>query len=148
MQKKTNAGIARSGIGVVNRNWTIAGQDYHLMALQESVFAFEVICDPGQSVPMHIHSDQDEFILVQSGQLRVNLDERAIEARPGDLVRMPRGLPHRYENCSEGTVKALFWVSPALDLADLFSAIDGLAEPSEIIRISKEYGIKVVPLAA
>ena len=32
---------------------------------------------------------------------------------PGDLVRMPRGIPHAYHNNGDAPGRALFWVSPA-----------------------------------
>ena len=119
-----------------------------MMALEDTSFAFEVVVEPGQSVPMHRHPGQDEFALVLFGQLSVTLDGRTIEAGPGDLVRMPRGLPHRHENRSPGTVKALFWVSPAQQLATLFEVLDGISEPSEILRVCSRYGIEFDPPAA
>lgn len=145
MFEATGKGIMPSGSTAPNGSWTIGDQDYRMMALEESSFAYEVICEPGQSVPTHLHVDQDEFILVQFGHLCVTLDGEQIEAGPGDLVRMPRGLPHRYENRSPGTARALFWVSPAQRLAELFAAIDGITDPSEVVRISAEHGIVVRP---
>ena len=114
------------------------------MALEDSSFAFEIVVEPGQSVPMHIHPDQDVFILPQFGRLSVTLGKTTIEAGAGDLVRLPRGLPHRHENRGSGTAKALFWVSPALRLAELFTVIDGLSDPREILRIAQEYGVDFV----
>ena len=37
----------------------------------------------------------------------------AAQAKAGDLVRMPRGIPHGYFNKSDKPARALFWVSPA-----------------------------------
>ena len=113
-----------------------------MMALEESSFAFEIIVEPGQSVPTHWHPDQDAFILIQFGCLSIVLDGHETEAGPGDLVRLSRGLPHSYENRCPGTVKALFLVSPALRLADLFAAIDGLSDPQEIRRICYAFGVE------
>ena len=45
-------------------------------------------------MPVHIHPTQDEFILVQEGELSLKLDGVWSVAKAGDLVRMPRGIPH------------------------------------------------------
>ncbi len=147
MHKTTGGGITRHGDSLSLGRWTIAGQDCRLMALEPSSFAFEIVIEPGQSVPTHRHPNQDAFILVQFGQLSVTLDSQEIQARPGDLVRLPRGLPHRHENRSSGTVKALFWVSPALKTAELFTAIEGLSDPQDILRIADAYGVDFTPSA-
>ncbi len=142
MRKTTGGGVTRSGEDLSHGRWTIAGQDCRMMALEDSSFAFEVVVEPGQAVPTHLHPKQDAFMLVQFGRLAVTLDGEEIDAGPGDLVRLPRGLPHRHENRSSGTAKALFWVSPALRLADLFTAIEGLSDPREILRVSHAYGVE------
>jgi len=41
-----------------------------------------------------------------------------VQAKAGDLVRMPRGIPHGYFNKSEKPARALFWVSPIHNLTD------------------------------
>jgi quercetin dioxygenase-like cupin family protein len=89
------------------------GQVYFPKASCASAFAFETNSDPGQFVPVHIHPNQDEFILVQEGELDLKLDGKWSKAKAGDLVRMPRGIPHGYFNKSDKPTRALFWVSPA-----------------------------------
>ena len=64
-------------------------------------------------MPVHIHPTQDEFILVQEGELDLKLGGQWVKAQAGDLVRMPRGIPHGYFNKSDKPTRALFWVSPA-----------------------------------
>ena len=85
-------------------------------------FAFETNSDPGQFVPVHIHPTQDEFILVQDGMLDLKLDGVWVQAKAGDLVRLPRGIPHGYFNKSDKPARALFWVSPTQKLEALFNA--------------------------
>ena len=41
----------------------------------------------------------------------------------GDLVRMPRGIPHGYFNKSDKPARALFWVSPMQKLEALFNQL-------------------------
>jgi len=116
-------GITRNGEGFAGIRWNILGQSYFPKAVCDSAFAFETNSDPGQFIPVHIHSTQDEFILVQEGELSLKLDGVWSVAKAGDLVRMPRGIPHGYFNKSDKPGRALFWVSPAGKLEDLFVPI-------------------------
>jgi hypothetical protein len=83
-------GITQNGTGYSGKTWNILGQVYFPKAVTDSTFAFETNSDPGQFVPVHIHPTQDEFILVQEGILDLKLDGIWVQAKAGDLVRLPR----------------------------------------------------------
>lgn len=138
-------GITRSGAGAADREWNILGQTYYPKAVCDSTFAFETNSEPEQFVPVHVHPAQDEFVLVQDGVLDLKLDGEWVQAQAGDLVRMPRGIPHGYFNRSQAPARALFWVSPAGALPALFDRIDGLPDPDEVVRISAEHGVDFLP---
>ena len=67
-------GITADGTGYGGKSWNILGQVYFPKAVTDSTFAFETNSEPGQFVPVHIHPNQDEFILVQEGVLDLKLD--------------------------------------------------------------------------
>ena len=108
-------------------------------------FAFEANSEPGQFVPVHVHPIQDEFILVQEGELSLKLDGVWSVAKAGDLVRMPRGIPHGYFNKSDKPARALFWVSPPGKLEDLFKALNGLTDVPEVLRLSALHDVDFLP---
>ncbi len=87
-------------------------------------------------MPVHVHPTQDEFILVQDGQLELKLDGVWHTANAGDLVRMPRGVPHGYFNKSDKPARALFWVSPAGKLRDLFETLHNMTDIPAVIEAS------------
>jgi hypothetical protein len=58
---------------------------------------------------------------------------------------MPRGIPHGYFNKSNKPARALFWVSPAGKLADLFKALDGLTDVPEVLRLSALHDVDFLP---
>ena len=138
-------GITRADTGQDDVVWNILGQVYYRKASCESTFAFETNSDPGQFVPVHIHPSQDEFILVQEGLLDLKLDGEWFQAHPGDLVRMPRGVPHVYFNKSDKPARALFWASPAGKLEDLFNALHNLEDVEEVVRLSALHGVDFLP---
>ncbi|HWK67373.1 MAG TPA: cupin domain-containing protein [Rhizobiaceae bacterium] len=148
MAKELEKGITPNGSGLNGKRWNILGQVYFPKAVCEATFAFETNSEPGQFVPVHIHPTQDEFILVQEGELDLKLDGQWVKARAGDLVRMPRGIPHGYFNKSDKPTRALFWVSPAGMLEQLFEKLDKLGDPEEVVRISGEHEVQFLPPAA
>ena len=99
------AGITPAGEGQDGTTWNVLGHRYFLKAECESAFCFETLDPPGTFVPLHIHPTQDEFIYVLEGVFDLQLGDAKRQARVGDLVRMPRGLPHAYYN-SNPTVGA------------------------------------------
>jgi mannose-6-phosphate isomerase-like protein (cupin superfamily) len=141
-------GITANGAGYRGKSWNILGQLYFPKAVCASSFAFETNSGPGQFVPVHVHPTQDEFILVQEGELDLKLDGKWMKAKAGDLVRMPRGIPHGYFNKSDKPARALFWVSPARMLEKLFDNLHNVADPAEAVRISAQHEVDFLPLEA
>jgi quercetin dioxygenase-like cupin family protein len=96
-------------------------------------------------VPVHVHPTQDEFILVLDGMLDLKLDGVWHQAKAGDLIRMPRGIPHGYFNKSDKPARALFWVSPARKLEALFAKLDKLDDIPRIVQLSAEHEVEFLP---
>ena len=138
-------GITANGTGYSGKSWNILGQVYFPKAVTDSTFAFETNSEPGQFVPVHIHPTQDEFILVQEGVLDLKLDGVWTKARAGDLVRMPKGIPHGYFNKSDKPARALFWVSPARKLKDLFEALHDLTDVQRVVELSAQHEVAFLP---
>ena len=145
MARDLEKGITRRGSGQDGKSWNILGQLYYPKAVCDSTFAFETNSAPGQFVPVHVHPTQDEFILVLEGELDLKLDGTWHKAAAGDLVRMPRGIPHGYFNKSDKPAKALFWVSPAGKLEELFNRLHDLSDPAEVVRISASHEVEFLP---
>jgi oxalate decarboxylase/phosphoglucose isomerase-like protein (cupin superfamily) len=138
-------GITASGTGYAGKQWNILGQVYYPKATCDAAFAFETNSLPGQFVPVHIHPTQDEFILMQEGVLDLKLDGVWVQAKVGDLVRLPRGISHGYFNKSDKPARALFWVSPTGKLEALFEKIHGLTDPAEVMALSAQHEVQFLP---
>jgi quercetin dioxygenase-like cupin family protein len=143
--KDLEKGITENGTGYEDVVWNILGQVYYPKAVCEAAFAFETNSEPGQFVPVHIHPDQDEFILVQEGELDLKLDGVWTKAKAGDVVRMPRGIPHGYFNKSDKPCRALFWVSPMGQLKDLFEALHDQTDVARIVELSAQHAVDFLP---
>ncbi len=145
MTKELDKGITPDGEGFDGVTLNILGQIYYPKAWCESTFAFETNSEPGQFVPVHVHPTQDEFILVQEGELDLKLDGVWSKARAGDLVRMPKGIPHGYFNKSDKPTRALFWVSPAGKLKELFDELHEMTDVEAVVKVSAEHDVDFLP---
>jgi quercetin dioxygenase-like cupin family protein len=141
-------GITRADEGIDGIAWNILGQAYIPKQLSEHSFAWHAIFPVGTFVPPHIHPTQDEFIYMLSGRFDLMLDGRDVIAQPGDLIRLPRGIPHGIFNKTDADVKCLFWVAPSRRLYDLFWALHNLGptpDPAEVVAISAAHEVDFLP---
>ncbi len=138
------AGISRAGEGQGGVVWNVLGHTYFMKAQGEPCFCFETLDPPGTFVPLHIHPKQDEFIHVLEGTLDLQLGEQKLQAGPGDLVRMPMGIPHAYYNNSDAPTRAMFWVTPAGKLKALFDQLHDLTDIQEVVRLSALHEVEFV----
>lgn len=142
------AGVVRSSNGLEGITWNILGQTYVPKAMTEDCFSWHATLPPGTFVPPHIHPDQDEYLYILEGRFDFLLDGEESFAEPGDLVKLPKGIPHGIFNKSDQAIKTLFWVTPTQRLYDLFWALHNLgpeADPAEVVSISAAHAIDFLP---
>ena len=63
-------------------------------------------------------------------------------------ARVARGIPHGYFNKSDKPTRALFWVSPAGRLEDLFNSLHDLTDVEEVVRLSAAHEVDFLPPSA
>jgi len=59
---------------------------------------------PGGRIPRHRHPDLEHEQYVLAGRMRIGLDDRVYQVGPGDVVFIPPGVAHWYENPGEDPV--------------------------------------------
>ena len=67
----------------------------------------------GYAPPPHVHSDQDEVFYIISGRFDVRCGEQRWDAEPGDLVFLPRRVPHSFVVADGEPGRTLLINSPA-----------------------------------
>ena len=78
--------------------------------------------------------------------LDLKLDGVWVQAKAGDLVRLPRGIADGHFDKSDKPARALFWVSPTQKLEALFNQLHNLTDVAEIVlRISAEHEVNFLP---
>jgi quercetin dioxygenase-like cupin family protein len=137
--------ITPSCAGIDGVSWNIMGQVYVPKQVTDDSFAWHATFPVETFVPPHMHPTQDEYIYVLDGRIDLLLDGKRTSASTGDLVRMPRGIPHAFYNNSGEAVTALFWAAPAGKLLELYRRIHNVANPAEVVRIARDYDVIFAP---
>jgi quercetin dioxygenase-like cupin family protein len=76
-------------------------------------FLAEVIVSPGGGAPPHVHSREEETFRVLEGTLTVRVGGNTVIASPGDVVYLPRGVAHGFQNTGTTDARFLLVVTPA-----------------------------------
>jgi mannose-6-phosphate isomerase-like protein (cupin superfamily)/uncharacterized protein YjiS (DUF1127 family) len=103
----------------------------------------EIVADPGNGVPLHIHNKVDEHLIVVEGTLDIANGDRRWDASAGTSVTVRRGVPHAWCNPSDTPLRMLVVFSPG-HIEGLFRATAGVDDVDRITAIAARYGTKLV----
>jgi mannose-6-phosphate isomerase-like protein (cupin superfamily) len=103
----------------------------------------EIVADSGNGVPLHVHSREDEHIMVAEGTLDIANGHRRWDAPAGSTVTVRRGVPHAWCNPSDTPLRMLVIFSPG-QIDGLFRATAGVDDVDKVTAIAARYGTKLV----
>ena len=138
-------GITPAADGLDGISWNVVGHTYTPKLLSPNAFLWHAAIPDGTFVPPHIHPTQDEWIVMLDGALEVEFGDQVHKAGPGDTLRMPMGVAHGIFNRSGAAATCVFGVAPARKLFDLFTALDGVTDPAELVRLSALHEVDFLP---
>jgi mannose-6-phosphate isomerase-like protein (cupin superfamily) len=73
--------------------------------------------------PMHVHYLEDEEGQVIAGRLSATVGGQRVEAGPGETVRLPKGVPHRWWNDGDEPLEFEGCTQPLVDLDRYLQAV-------------------------
>ena len=105
---------------------------------------------------LHVHTREDEAAYVVSGVMTFVVGDRRFEAGAGQLVWLPREVPHTFANLGDEPAWALGVTTPAglegmfEEQAAYFAGLRGQPDPDRVREIGARYGVRAVgpPLEA
>jgi len=115
----------------------------------------DVVVQPGNGVPPHVHTREDEAFYILEGELAFTIGGRALTARPGDLLHGPRGVSHCFQNRGATRARMLCLVLPAgfeHFFAELGTPLPGPNAPPvppaseemrKVIELAPRYGLQI-----
>ena len=102
----------------------------------------ELIADPRNGVPMHIHQNEDEHFVVLEGSLHIANGDKRFDAPAGTTVTIKKGVPHAWCNLMDTPLRMLVVFSPG-NIEDLFRAT-AARESDDIAALAAKYGTLLV----
>jgi quercetin dioxygenase-like cupin family protein len=138
-------GITSAASGIDGLSWNVVGQTYVPKLLSPNAFVWHATMPADTFVPPHIHTTQDEWIVIIEGDLEIEFLADVHKAGPGDTVCMPMGEAHGIFNRSGKEATCIFGVAPARKLFDLFKQLDGITDPAELVRLSALHEVDFLP---
>jgi quercetin dioxygenase-like cupin family protein len=72
---------------------------------EEGIVYSNLVVEPfAMGPPKHIHTKFDEFFEVMNGELTIWLDGETRTLRPGEVLHVPKGMPHGFYNETPDTI--------------------------------------------
>ncbi|MFD2721301.1 cupin domain-containing protein [Hymenobacter monticola] len=75
--------------------------------------------------PLHVHYEQDEEFYITEGEFLVQVGEEKFTLRVGDLIFLPRNIPHAFLTLSD-TGRMVFMTHPSAGTEMLFKQLAAL----------------------
>ena len=116
---ESRAGAPWKALGVPHFWAKILGADVdgHLALI-------ECTTPAGLGPPVHIHTDQDEFMYIVEGSFGIQVDGRRSVLKAGDCYMVPRGTAHAYVVLGTQTARHLNVYNPAAHIEAFFASYD------------------------
>jgi mannose-6-phosphate isomerase-like protein (cupin superfamily) len=102
----------------------------------------EMVANPQNGVPMHIHKNEVEHFIVLEGTLRIAIGERTLDAPAGTAVTVRKGVPHAWCNLSDTPLRMLLVFSPG-HIEQLFREV-AARQSDDITAILDKFGCLIV----
>lgn len=103
----------------------------------------EIVADPHNGVPLHIHNKEEEHFIVLEGTLDIAIGDRRWDAPAGTSATVKRGVPHAWCNPSDTPLHMLVVFSPG-HIEGLFRAAAGVGDVDKITAIAARYGTQLI----
>lgn len=103
----------------------------------------EIVADPHNGVPFHVHNKEEEHFIVLDGTLDIAVGNRRWDAVGGSSATVRRGEPHAWCNPSHTPLRMLIVFSPG-HIDGLFRATAGLNDVDKIAAIAARYGTELI----
>ena len=115
---------------------------------------FEFTVPAGARVPIaHSHDAYEETIYGLEGTLTWTVEGRRVDVGPGEVLCIPRGAAHRFDNERDGDARMLGIVTPGVLRPDYFREMAAVVEanaggppdPAAMGEVMRRHGLTPAP---
>ncbi len=104
---------------------------------------------PNGGPPLHVHQREDELFYVMTGTYEFQFGDETVVATEGDMVHLPRYIPHRFRNIGSEPGTTMNMIIPG-GFEQFFVELDQLPKDQPLDRqqvadIASQYGLEFLP---
>jgi quercetin dioxygenase-like cupin family protein len=122
------------------------GERYIIRTTSEEVNGaysmLEVVADPRNGVPMHVHDNEEEHFIILAGKAFVANGDTRREVAAGSSITIGKGVPHAWCNPSEDAPLRMLVLFTPGGLEELFRKHAG-TEPAAMIALADKLGTRI-----
>jgi mannose-6-phosphate isomerase-like protein (cupin superfamily) len=105
----------------------------------------EIVSDPGDGTPMHVHETEDEHIAVLNGTARIAYGDKVFDGQAGDVVTLRKGIPHAWGNRSSVPLRIAVLSSPG-GIEEILSLIANGSQ-ADVPALAERFHVRIVGAA-
>jgi quercetin dioxygenase-like cupin family protein len=126
-EKLSNGFVIRSGKSRFGEKTILNGRNINDIKVSgkdtgSELTIFEYNGNEKGGPPLHIHHSQDEIFYISQGSYLFQCAEEKYSLQKGDMIFLPRGVPHAFAQLSD-TGRLLYFFQPSGKMEDYFRAI-------------------------
>ena len=99
----------------------------------------------GSGIPVHVHSLEDETFEITEGELEVTIADEVQVLKKGDIIFMPKNIPHGFKAITDTSMWVTFVPGGAEKMFEELAALPpGTPDVEKISAIAEQYQIKFI----
>jgi mannose-6-phosphate isomerase-like protein (cupin superfamily) len=103
----------------------------------------EIVSDPDDGTPLHVHQNEDEHLFVLEGTARFAVGDKIFDAEAGTMVTLPKNVPHAWGNRSGSRL----WIAGICypgGVEEVLRIIAGGSVVIDIPALAERFGVVVL----
>jgi mannose-6-phosphate isomerase-like protein (cupin superfamily) len=112
-------------------------------ATNDAYAVLEVVAEPWNGVPMHIHEYEEEHFIIVEGTAHMANGDTILDVTAGSAVTVSKGVPHAWCNRTDARLRMLVIFTPGR-IEELFRATAGAKGDFDVLAIANAYGTRIV----
>src|SRR5215510_12247740 len=102
----------------------------------------EIVSEPGDGTPLHIHEREDEHIIVLDGTVRIAYGDKVFDSQVGDVVTLRKGIPHAWGNRSSAQLRIAMLTCPG-GVEEILRLITK-ASQADVPALSERFRVRII----
>jgi mannose-6-phosphate isomerase-like protein (cupin superfamily) len=100
----------------------------------------EILSEPGDGTPVHVHQNEDEYLIVLEGKVRIVNGEETFDAQPATAIALRKGINHAWNNPANSQLRMLAIMTPG----GIEHVLRVTAEGGDVMALWERFGVRFV----